>query len=74
MMDSLLVKNVLLDGRTTDILVADHRFRSLSAPVGTEADEVIDASGMAYCYGLCPHSVYCSIMSRIITWLCCNSH
>ena len=46
-MGSLLIKNVLLDGRTTDILVADHRFRSLSAPVGTEADEVIDASGMA---------------------------
>ena len=47
MMDSLLVKNVLLDGARTDILIEDHRFRSLAAPAGTVADAVIDADGMA---------------------------
>ena len=47
MMDSLLVKNVLLDGARTDILIEDHWFRSLAAPAGTVADAVIDADGMA---------------------------
>lgn len=47
MMDSLLVKNVLLDGARTDILIENHRFRSLNAPEGTVADEAIDADGMA---------------------------
>ena len=47
MMDSLLVKNVLLDGARTDILIEDHRFRSLAAPAGTVADAAIDADGMA---------------------------
>ena len=46
-MDSLLVKNVLLDGARTDILIEDHRFRSLAAPAGTVADAAIDADGMA---------------------------
>lgn len=47
MMDSLLVRNVLLNGSRTDILIEDHRFRSLDAPAGTVADAVIDADGMA---------------------------
>ena len=46
-MGSLLIKNVLLEDRQTDILIADRRFKSLSAPEGTTADEVIDAAGMA---------------------------
>lgn len=47
MMDSLLVRNVLLNGSRTDILIEDHRFRSLDVPAGTVADAVIDADGMA---------------------------
>lgn len=46
-MENLLLKNVLLDGKTTDILIEDYRFKSLQAPAGTAADEVIDAAGMA---------------------------
>ena len=46
-MGSLLIKDVRLDGRITDILIADGRFKSLEAPAGTVADKVIDASGMA---------------------------
>lgn len=46
-MGSLLIKDVRLDDRITDILIADGRFKSLEAPAGTLADKVIDASGMA---------------------------
>lgn len=46
-MGSLLIKDVRLDDRVTDILIADGRFKSLEAPAGTVADKVIDASGMA---------------------------
>ena len=46
-MGSLLIKDVRLDDRITDILIADGRFKSLEAPGGTVADKVIDASGMA---------------------------
>ena len=46
-MGSLLIKHTLLDGKTTDILVVDGRFASLSAPAGTLADETIDAAGTA---------------------------
>ena len=46
-MSSLLIKNVLLDSRQTDILIENHRFKSLSAPKDARADEVIDATGLA---------------------------
>lgn len=46
-MGSLLIKDVRLDDRITDVLIADGRFKSLEAPAGTVADKVIDASGMA---------------------------
>ena len=46
-MDSLLIKNARLDGRTTDVLIEDGRFRNLAAPAGTVADKVLDADGMA---------------------------
>ncbi len=46
-MGSLLIKDVRLDDRITDILIADGRFKSLEAPAGSVADKVIDASGMA---------------------------
>ena len=46
-MGSLLIKDVRLDDRITDILIADGCFKSLEAPAGTVADKVIDASGMA---------------------------
>ena len=44
---SLLIKNAQLRGKETDILIADGRFRDLSAPEGTTADKIIDASGKA---------------------------
>ena len=46
-MKTLLIKNVLLKDRNTDILVADGRFKSLCAPEGTRADETLDAEGTA---------------------------
>lgn len=46
-MGSLLIKDVRIDDRITDVLIADGRFKSLEAPAGTVADKVIDASGMA---------------------------
>ena len=46
-MKTLLIKNVLLKDRKTDILVADGRFKSLCAPDGTRADETLDAEGTA---------------------------
>ena len=46
-MSSLLIKNVLLDGKKTDILIEGNRFRNLAAPAGTVADKVIEAEGMA---------------------------
>ena len=44
---SLLIRNVQLRGKETDILVEDGCFKDLAAPAGTRADHVIDASGMA---------------------------
>lgn len=46
-MGSLLIKNVLLDGKKTDILIEGNRFGSLAAPAGTAADTVLEAEGMA---------------------------
>ncbi len=47
MTDRLLIKNVLLDGRKTDILVEDGRFVCLDAAPGAEAGRVLDADGTA---------------------------
>ena len=46
-MGSLLIKDVLLDGRIVDVLIADGRFRNLQAPPGTVADKTVDARGLA---------------------------
>ncbi len=46
-MGSILIKEVLLNGRTTDILIDNGRFKSLCAAAGTKADQTLDASGMA---------------------------
>ena len=46
-MGSLLINHTLLNGKKTNILIAENRFRNLAAPAGTEADTVIDAEGMA---------------------------
>ena len=46
-MGSLLIRHTRLGDKTTDILIVDGRFASLSAPAGTEADETIDATGTA---------------------------
>ena len=46
-MGTLLIRNAQLDGRTTDVLIADGRFQNLAAPAGTQADKVLEADGMA---------------------------
>lgn len=46
-MGSILIKEVQLNGRTTDILIDNGRFKSLCAAAGTKADQTLDASGMA---------------------------
>jgi len=46
-MASILIKNVLLDGKNTNILIEENRFSSLSAPADAVADKVIDATGKA---------------------------
>lgn len=43
----LLIRNASLNGAFTDILVEAGRFKSLAAPTGTVADEILDAEGMA---------------------------
>lgn len=47
MRHTLLIKNVCLDGKTTNILVTGNRFTNLNAPADAEAEKVIDASGKA---------------------------
>jgi len=46
-MRTLLLKDVLLDGIRTDVLIEGCRFKKIGAAAGTAADEVIDADGMA---------------------------
>lgn len=45
--DSLLIRNVVLDGRKRNLLVQDGRFVCLDAADGAEAERVLDASGCA---------------------------
>lgn len=46
-MSSLLLKNVLHEGRKTCILIADGRFKDLNAPQDCPADRVYEADGLA---------------------------
>ena len=46
-MNSLLIKNVLLDGHKTNILIEGNRFTNLSAPGDTPAQKTLDADGLA---------------------------
>ena len=46
-MHTLLLKNAWLDGACKNVLIEDCRFKTIGAPDGTPADEVIDASGKA---------------------------
>lgn len=46
-MDRLLLKGVLLDGRTRNILIEDKRFKDLEAPDEVADAKVLDASGTA---------------------------
>lgn len=46
-MNSLLIKNVLLDGNKTNILIRDNLFEDLSAPADTPAQKVLEAEGCA---------------------------
>lgn len=45
-MSSLLLRRVVLDGATTDVLITDGIFTDLAAAPGTEADDVVDADGV----------------------------
>ena len=47
MMERLLIKDVLLDGRTRNILVEDNRFKDLDAPAEVADAQVLDATGTA---------------------------
>ena len=47
MMERLLIKDVLLDGRTRNILVEDNRFKDLDAPAEVADAQVLDAAGTA---------------------------
>ena len=44
-MTTLLLKNILLDGRTTNILIKDGLFADLNAAADAAADSIYDASG-----------------------------
>lgn len=44
---NILIKNVLHDGTKTNILIENRRFSSLNAPSELQAEQVIDADGMA---------------------------
>lgn len=46
-MNSILIKNVLLDGRRTNVLIEGNRFANLDAPAECCAEEVYDAEGLA---------------------------
>lgn len=46
-MERLLLKGVLLDGRTRNILIEDKRFKDLDAPAEVTEAKVLDASGTA---------------------------
>lgn len=46
-MSTLLIRNVLLNGSVTNVLVRDNRFESLAAAAATVADETYEAAGQA---------------------------
>ena len=46
-MERLLLKGVLFDGRTRNILIEDKRFKDLDAPAEVADSKVLDASGTA---------------------------
>ncbi len=46
-MTSLLIRNVELDAKRTDILIRDGRFADLNAAPGTQTEETYDAAGLA---------------------------
>jgi 5-methylthioadenosine/S-adenosylhomocysteine deaminase len=43
----LLIRNVQLDEKTTDVLIGGNRFKSIGKNLGAAAEQVIDGSGMA---------------------------
>ena len=46
-MNTLLIKNVLLNGRKTNILVKGNRFENLDCPSDTSVDRILEAEGTA---------------------------
>lgn len=46
-MKTLLIKNILHEGTKKNILIEGNRFKTIGAPEGTPADEVLEADGMA---------------------------
>ena len=51
-MGNILIKNVLLDGRTRNVLIEDKRFRCLDAAPGAVAETILDGTGKALLPGL----------------------
>ncbi len=43
----LLIRNVQLDGRSTDVLIEGNRFRSIGAGLGAAAEQIVEGEGMA---------------------------
>ncbi|RKX42872.1 MAG: amidohydrolase, partial [Verrucomicrobia bacterium] len=43
----LLIRNVQLDGRTTDVLIEENRFKAIGAGQAAEADQMIEGEGLA---------------------------
>lgn len=46
-METLLIKNVLLDDKKVNILIEGNKFKNLDAPSGMLADKIIDGEGKA---------------------------
>ena len=44
-MSTLLLKNVILDGKNTDVLIEGNRFKRIAPEIAGPADRVIDAAG-----------------------------
>lgn len=46
-MNSILIRNVRLDGKVTDVLIEGNRFKRIAPGIGAEGAKVVDGSGKA---------------------------
>jgi len=44
---SILIRNVELDGKSTDVLIEGNRFKQIGASLAVDVDEVLEGAGMA---------------------------